>query len=93
MTRERDRIQENANRYIVKNCPAFVLMRTATSGTYFNMCGNAKGHIKCADCTDCVIKRVIDKCKSTSDRWLYNAHVESFAKQILDMFDIGGIGE
>ena len=48
--------------YIVKNCPAFVLMRTATSGTYFDMCGNAKGHIKCADCTDCVMKRVIGKC-------------------------------
>ena len=48
---------------IVKNCPAFVLMRTATSGTYFDMCGNAKGHIKCADCTDCVMKQIYKLCK------------------------------
>lgn len=26
MTRERDRIQENANKYIVKNCPAILRM-------------------------------------------------------------------
>ena len=24
MTRERDRIQENANKYIVKNCPCYM---------------------------------------------------------------------
>lgn len=51
--------------YIVKNCPAFVLMRTATSGTYFDMCGNTKGHIKCADCTDCVMKQIVELCKET----------------------------
>lgn len=49
-------------KYKVSNCPSFVLMRTATSGTYFDMCGNAKGHIKCADCTDCIIKQVIEEC-------------------------------
>jgi len=52
-----------SDKYIIRNCPAFVLMRTATSGTYFDMCGNAKGHIKCADCTDCVMKQIVELCK------------------------------
>jgi hypothetical protein len=53
-----------SNKYKIINCPAFVLMRTATSGTYFDMCGNAKGHIKCADCTDCRLKQIVEKCKN-----------------------------
>lgn len=52
-----------SDKYKIINCPAFVLMRTATSGTYFDMCGNAKGHIKCADCTDCVMKQIVELCK------------------------------
>ena len=48
---------------IIRNCPAFVLMRTATSGTYFNICGTAKGHVECKDCTDCVMKQIYKLCK------------------------------
>lgn len=72
--------------YKVSNCPSFVLMRTATSGTYFDMCGNAKGHIKCADCIDCVIKQVIEECK-----WETNIDVNDrgdLAERILSSFDI-----
>jgi hypothetical protein len=48
------------SKYVIRDCPAFVLMRTATSGTYFDICGNAKGHIKCVDCTDCVMKQIVE---------------------------------
>ena len=83
-------------KYKVSNCPSFVLMRTATSGTYFDMCGNAKGHIKCADCTDCVIKQVIEKCRAKKLD-IYNPSIgnEHYAMansvlstQILQLFDI-----
>ena len=52
-----------SDKYIIKNCPAFVLMRTATSGTYFNICGTAKGHVECKDCTDCKLKQIVELCK------------------------------
>lgn len=51
------------NKYIIRNCPAFVLMRTATSGIYFNMCGIAKGHTHCKDNTDCLLKQIVNVCK------------------------------
>ena len=81
--------------YIVKNCPAFVLMRTATSGTYFDMCGNAKGHIKCADCTDCVMKQIVELCKEVNTKFYDSVHQRylspskaKFARQILELLDI-----
>jgi hypothetical protein len=62
MTRERDRIQENANGYIVKNCPSILPMtKLCDSESMFN-CGTY-----CKDCTDCVIKQVIEKCKYIID--------------------------
>ena len=88
-------------KYKVSNCPSFVLMRTATSGTYFDMCGNAKGHIKCADCTDCVIKQVIEKCRAKKLD-IYNPSIgnEHYAMansvlstQILQLFDIEEINK
>ena len=57
----------NDKKMIIRNCPAFVLMRTATSGTYFDMCGNAKGHIKCADCTDCKLKQIVELAKGHTE--------------------------
>lgn len=81
--------------YIVKNCPAFVLMRTATSGTYFDMCGNAKGHIKCADCTSCVMKKIVELCKEVNTKFYDSVHQRylspskaKFARQILELLDI-----
>ena len=56
--------------YIVRNCPAYELMRTATSGTYFNICGNAKGHIKCCDINDCIIKQIVGLCKDVKGKTL-----------------------
>ena len=73
MTRERDRIQENANKYIAKNCPA--LQQTYYCDTH---------HSKCQDCTDCVIKQVIDRCnKDKIHKYDYKV-----SKDILDLFDI-----
>ena len=60
MIRERDRIQKNANKYIVKNCPAF-------NSQAYEHCCSLDGNYKCEGCTDCVIKQVIDKCKYIID--------------------------
>ena len=55
MTREHDRIQENANKYIVKNCPCYMNQPEADCW--------ADQLSWCENCTDCVIKQVIEKCK------------------------------
>ena len=77
-----------SDKYIIRNCPAFVLMRTATSGTYFDMCGNAKGHIKCADCTDCKLKQIVEKCKLFQNNYLVNDGVQLLTTNILNSLDI-----
>ena len=80
--------------YIVKNCPAFVLMRTATSGTYFDMCGNAKGHIKCADCTDCVMKQIVELCGKYHiiDAGYQKVAINYLSSDILKLLDIQDTG-
>lgn len=83
MTRERDRIQENANKYIVKNCPA--------GYEFFNYYCKQGDKELCQDCTDCVIKQVIDECK-----WETNIDVNDrgdLAERILSSFDIEEIRE
>ena len=81
------------NKYIIKNCPAFILMRRATSGTYFDMCGNAKGHIKCADCTDCVMKQTVELCKEESSIMQHKQKIKvkglnKLADKILELLNI-----
>lgn len=84
MTRESDRIQENANKYIVKNCPCNV--------TTEDMCDcENTNETYCQDCTDCVIKQVINECK-----WETNIDVNDrgdLAERILSSFDIEEINK
>lgn len=101
MTRERDRIQENANKYIVKNCPAILPMtKLCDSENTFN-CGTF-----CKDCTDCVIKQVIEKCKDAKLECSCknpNLDIDCFectsggraelGQEILNMFDIEEINK
>lgn len=82
------------NKFVVRNCPAYVLMRTATSGTYFNICGNAKGHIKCCDITDCIIKRIVGLCKENKF-FGYGAVMlgNGLSADILDLLEIEEVDE
>ena len=98
MTLERDRIQENANKYIVKNCPAITEYKFPD-----------KVHKYCCQCTygyckdiNCIIKQIITICKwykmSKEDmkRCKESADIirgskygrDSLAIQILQLFDI-----
>lgn len=70
------------NKYVIKNCPAFVLMRTASSGTYFNICGIAKGHVECKDCTDCVMKQIFEKLRELEEKSIELSYCEF--KQYVD---------
>ena len=92
MTRERDRIQENANKYIVKNCPSILPMtKLCDSESMFN-CGTY-----CKDCTDCIVKQVIEKCKYYQNKIgrtpQYRAGFVDATSDILQLFDIEEINK
>ena len=93
MTRERDRIQENANSYIVKKCPA-ILRMTKICDAYETTRDLPQF---CKDCTDCVIKQVIEKCKYYQNKIgrtpQYRAGFVDATKDILQLFDIEEVRE
>ena len=84
-----------SNRYVVLNCPTLMGNRLCYS----------KVIKQCADCTDCVIKRVIEKCKdsklSYSKLEILRTACETnqaygkavMAEQVLQLFDIEEIRE
>ena len=87
------------SKYIVKNC---------TSYRFDNICSQAgKYDVFCSNCTDCLIKRVIDKCKHMEAefddeikngnyiakfKWFKSGRSDA-GKDILDMFDIQEVEE
>lgn len=94
MTRERDRIQENANKYMVKNCPAYITFYPDTGAEPFTACNAELPFKRCQDCTDCVIKQVIEKCKTIIEKDYKEEDRHLFSEddlKILDRtwFDVG----
>ena len=76
--------------YIVKNCPCFV-SGVAIKGNdkKVQTCNNHKIRelTYCADCTDCVIKQVIEKCKEHPFKDC------ACGDEILQLFDIEEVKE
>ena len=66
-------------KYIVKNCGC---------NPSCDECYN-----RCADISDCVIKRVIEKCKHFKSALDYDKGSVFVAQEILDMFEIKGVKE
>ena len=89
--------------YIVKNCPNLSTSYYETGRVIHNQCGLTDDDL-CADCTCCVIKQVIEKCKKRSGKCERCKASEDyqptdcldycsnddviFAGQILQLFDI-----
>lgn len=61
------------SKYIIKNCPA--LQQTYYCNTH---------HSKCQDCTDCVLKQIVEKSKDAQ-----NEYPKHFSDGELDMFVSG----
>ena len=68
------------SKYIIKNCPCLYEYGKG------DCCNDLKydQHTLCKDCTDCLIKQVIEKCNAKQD--LYST--KRFAEEILQLFDI-----
>lgn len=87
------------NKYIIKNCPSHLFdiefnehICTQTDNLF------ECGHNYCQDCTNCLLKRIVEKCKEQEDPqiWDYKTDIEYFihsarhslAKEILSMLEI-----
>ena len=77
-------------KYIVKNCPCFY--EGHPNLRQFGECLDltAEENECCADMENCLLKRIIKKCKKeidpTQDQW--TREKENLAKEILQMFEI-----
>lgn len=69
-----------SNRYVIRNCPAIISLyerpQCALPSNYY-----------CKDCTDCVIKQVIEKCKEHPFKDC------ACGDEILQLFDIEEINK
>ena len=76
-----------SNRYVVLNCPTLMGNRLCYS----------KVIKQCADCTDCVIKQAIEKCKNTCRKRCTNDYLRTKKHcgygEILQLFDIEEINK
>ena len=75
-----------SNRYVVLNCPTLMGNRLCYGKTIK----------QCADCTDCVIKQVIEKCniyKNFTAITINDYAKRELALHILDLFDIEEINK
>ena len=63
-------------RYIIRNCPA-----------YSDYCEEIKSY-ECQDCTNCLIKQVIEKCKDVSGYSDFAFGQRDKADEILKLFEI-----
>ena len=80
------------NKYIVKNCPASSGEKVAicqplngrtpiSEDFHYNFCHQFKK--PCQDCTDCLLKQIIKRCKSISD-----LGQKTLAKDILELLQV-----
>lgn len=59
MTRECDRIHTNTNKkYIIRNCPCYIQYENS-----LHFCCDGQGDGECQDCTDCVLKQIVELCR------------------------------
>lgn len=89
--------EQMVKRYVVKNCPNLAESYYADGHISKNECSLDIYDKQCSNCTDCLIKQVIDKCKNIecpcefngADCWECNtAGQKTFAQHILQLFEI-----
>lgn len=51
------------SKYIIKNCPCFFEENEEVNDYTCSWCGTEE--LACQDCTDCIMKQIVEKCKRT----------------------------
>lgn len=70
------------DKYIIKNCPAIY-------GAFTDGCKKdhyEDGSVLCQDCTDCVMKQIVELCKDKMDTEFNSGSI--FAEEILNLLQI-----
>lgn len=68
------------SKYIIKNCPAIVI---SNFNTHLPYCVDNALNSNCKDCTDCLLKQIVELCK---DNEKYGG--EYYTNPILELLDI-----
>ena len=81
-------------KYIIKNCPNLTTSYYGTGETIHNQCGLTDDDL-CANCTHCVLKQIVEKCKQVNTKFYDSVHQRylspskaKFARQILELLEI-----
>ena len=67
-----------SDKYIIKNCPCY-----ESEGAFYN-CVNERIEGDCQDCTDCVMKKIVELCSFNYTK----GNTNLLAKEILKLLDI-----
>ena len=70
------------NKYIIKNCPVY-------KPEHYRHCCDLDGNYKCQNCTDCLLKQIVEMCVDKMDNEFNSSSV--FAQEILDILDISEV--
>lgn len=86
--------------YRVKNCPAYIHRPLSTHDRVCLLGDKVKPNHKelyvyCQDCTDCVLKQIVELCKEVNIKFYDSVHQRylspskaKFARQILELLEI-----
>ena len=78
--------------YVIKNCPCYVQYENS-----LHLCCDGQGDGECQDCTDCVMKQIVELCKHIKSINKTNSYVGEYieftqhsplADEILELLDI-----
>lgn len=67
------------SKYIIKNCPAY----SENQGVYWT-CYEDNNKLLCQDCTDCLLKQIVEKCRVAQKEY-----PKKFSDEEMDMFVSG----
>ena len=74
-----------SDKYIIKNCN--VIFKNGD----FYFCQSSENlakNVYCQDCTDCILKQIVEKCKLFQNNYLVNDGVQLLTTNILNSLDI-----
>jgi hypothetical protein len=78
-------------KYIIKNCPSLNQARNLCNEIINTCCADynmGKPVVNCQDCTDCLLKRIVEKCKFLINTFDYDRGANYTANEILSMLEI-----
>lgn len=80
-------------KYILKNCPAILEYKKEYYCAELNNLDDLKQ--VCVDCTDCLLKQIVEKCKGVQEKFYDAVHSRylspskaKFAREILNLLQI-----